>query len=110
MTAPSQARALAAAIERNVVALRGPDGNLPPEVEVAYYNLKDALLDAPQPLDRETLCLTEEEHEEAYAQFRRLDAAGDPYALDKLLVHWAHRLRPRLVGPTGTTGPFGRNK
>ena len=92
MTVPSQARALAEAIERNVVALRGPDGNLPPEVEVAYYNLKDALLDAPQPIDRETL---------ARALYE--EAGGNPEAWPMVLGkdvyrYRADRLLARLEG------------
>ena len=109
MTISEHARALAEAVlEPRHVTMDNPVPKWAAVKELARALL--ATLDAPPPLDRETLCLTEEEHEEAYAQFRRLDAADDPYALDKLLVHWAHRLRPRLVGPTGTTGPFGRNK
>jgi hypothetical protein len=39
----AEALALCEAIERNVIALRGTNGNLPPEVEVAYYDLRAAL-------------------------------------------------------------------
>lgn len=49
------------------------------------------------PTTRWSVMLTDEEREEAHAQFRRLDAAGDPHALDKLLLHWAYRLRPRFA-------------
>ena len=95
MTAPSRA-ALAERLEGHAEQMRCVWGDLP-----VTRDLDAAAALLREPLDREALCLTEEEHEEAYAQFRRLDAAGDPYALDKLLVHWAHRLRPRLARREG---------